>query len=210
MEGKVVLEARLRSSSNGFTAPDQRQTGMLVSDLSRTLEPTGKLHAIEKLHFQHLPQEGRMPKVGLGQSPSLEEYPGGLVHQFPQQLLHNGVTGLGPGVNQMAFGGSGLDPCAALTLSPECHSLTEEFSYTCDNPHDISGYCLLLPLNRGSHQASKGLTDLPEVQQLWVVEQGWTHLQAAGLFIMCAFMCVCACMYLSMRVCISVHPHVYT
>lgn len=87
---------------------------MWVSDLSRTLEPTGKVHSIEKLYFQNLPQGGRMPKVGLDQSTSLEEYPGCLVHQFPPQLLQNGVTGLDPGVNQTAYGGSGLDPSPVL------------------------------------------------------------------------------------------------
>lgn len=40
-----------------------------------------------------------MPKAGLGQSPILEEYPCLLVHQLPQQLLQDGVTGLVPGVN---------------------------------------------------------------------------------------------------------------
>lgn len=54
---------------------------------------------VEKLHFHNLPPEGRMPKAGLGQSPRLEEYPCRLVHQLPQQLLQNGVTGLVPGVN---------------------------------------------------------------------------------------------------------------
>lgn len=62
-------------------------------------EPTRRLHAIEKLHFQNLPPEGRMPKAGLGQSPCLEEYPGRMVHQLPQQLLQDGVIGLVSGVN---------------------------------------------------------------------------------------------------------------
>lgn len=39
MEGNVGLEARLRSSSSGLTAPDQRWTGMWVD-----WEPAGRLH----------------------------------------------------------------------------------------------------------------------------------------------------------------------
>lgn len=52
-----------------------------------------------------------------------------MVHQLPQQLLRDGVTGLGPGVNnQVAYEGSGLDPCPVPPLSVDCPTLTEKFS----------------------------------------------------------------------------------
>jgi hypothetical protein len=68
-----------------------------------------------------------MSKAGLGQSLSLEDYPGLSVHQLPLQLLQFGVTGLGPGVNnQMTYGIDDLNPCPVSTLSMDCPSLTEK------------------------------------------------------------------------------------
>lgn len=70
-----------------------------------------------------------MPKAGLCQSPSLEEYPGLLVHQLPQQLLQDGVTGLVPGVNnQWPMEEVAWVRIQFLSLSMDCPSLTEKFS----------------------------------------------------------------------------------